>query len=36
VGAVKTDFGIHIIQRCTKDDAKPSDPCVPSSRGRQA
>jgi peptidyl-prolyl cis-trans isomerase NIMA-interacting 1 len=28
VGAVKTDFGIHIIQRCSKDDGKPADPCI--------
>jgi parvulin-like peptidyl-prolyl isomerase len=28
VGAVKTEFGIHIIQRCSKDDAKPADPCI--------
>jgi len=28
VGAVKTQFGIHIIQRCSKDDQKPSDPCI--------
>jgi peptidyl-prolyl cis-trans isomerase NIMA-interacting 1 len=27
-GAVKTDFGIHIIQRCTKDDGQPGDPCI--------
>jgi parvulin-like peptidyl-prolyl isomerase len=28
VGVVKTQFGIHIIQRCSKDDQKPSDPCI--------
>jgi hypothetical protein len=28
VGAVKTDFGIHIIQRCSKDDGQPADPCI--------
>lgn len=27
VGAVKTDFGIHIIQRCTKEGVA-SDPCI--------
>ena len=28
VGAVKTDFGIHIVQRCSKDDGQPADPCI--------